>query len=389
MAIKDKKGKGMNMRIKTILKSISAILFIGVTVISLTGCGSSASGSLAAADNPAITTTGNAGASTTVSTQTNETASTSEPKNTDPINVVWYPNESSNTHDDIRTEVGRLIEQATGRKVANKTTTDYTIAIQSIASGSADIAMSMGAVGYIEAKNQNPQVDVMFVNADKNGSLDEAKYFAWICVGKEYADQYKNGDSYSIENIKGKKMAFVSNSSTSGFRVPTSSIIAHFKDDNLTEDDLLPDGDFFDEVFFGQSHQGSAINLLNGNADAAAFCDIELAPYIQIKEGDENTIGAVYEVIAGADAPFDAYSGKEFVVIACTPVFNGPNAYNPKNLNADEVKAIQDLFTSKEVADNELLFYDATVDGAFGLYKKGSSYGYALAPDSWYDPYRK
>ncbi|MCL1803773.1 MAG: phosphate/phosphite/phosphonate ABC transporter substrate-binding protein [Eubacteriaceae bacterium] len=331
--------------------------------------------------------TGLASCSSTPASQSSSTAETNE-QNTSPINIVWYPNESSNTHDDIRAEVGRLVEQATGRKAVNLTTTDYTIAIQSIASGSADIAFAMGAVGYIEAKNRNPQVDVLFVNSDKNGSLDEAKYFSWICVPKANADEYKAGSDYSIDNIKGKKMSFVSNSSTSGFRVPTSSIIAHFASDALTEDDLLPDGSFFSEVYFGQSHQGSAINLLTGNADIAAYCDIELQSYIQLKEGTENTVGAVYEIINGADAPFDQHAGEEFVVIACTPVFNGPNAYNPQNLSADEIKAIQDLFTSAEVASNELLFYDADVEGAFGLYKKSSSYGYVLTTDSWYDAYR-
>jgi len=324
----------------------------------------------------------NAGEQTTVSDNTSAAA------NSNPITVVWYPNESSNTHAEVRAEVGRLIEQATGRKVENKTTTDYTVAIQSIAGGSADIAMAMGAVGYVEAKNKNPQVDLLFVNADKNGKLDEAKYFSWICVKKADADAYLSEGSYAIDNIKGKKMSFVSNSSTSGFRVPTSSIIAHFTTDNLTEDDLLPDGKFFSEVFFGQSHQGSAINLLTGNADAAAFCDIELAPYIQLKEGADNKVGAVYEIKADADAPFNAHAGKEFAVIASTPVFNGPNAYNPQNLSAIEIKAIQDLFTSKEVADNEKIFYDADIEGAFGLYKKSSSYGYVLVADSWYNPYR-
>ncbi|MDR1193470.1 MAG: phosphate/phosphite/phosphonate ABC transporter substrate-binding protein [Peptococcaceae bacterium] len=312
-----------------------------------------------------------------------------EQKNTDPITVVWYPNESGNTHAEIRAEVCRLIEQATGRKAESKTTTDYTIAIESIASGSADIAMAMGAVGYIEAKNRNPRVDVLFVNSDADGKLDGAKYFAWICVNTADADQYGSGGAYSIDNIRGKKMSFVSNSSTSGFRVPTSSIIAHFTNDNLTEDDLFPDGNFFSEVYFGQTHQGSAVNLITGNADVAAFCDIELDPYIELKSGAENTVGSIYSVRDGADAPFDAYAGKEFVVIACTPVFNGPNAYNPNNLSADEIKAIQDLFTSEEVASNETIFYDGTVEGAVGLYKKASSYGYVLTADSWYDPYRQ
>ena len=381
IAAKEKQGKDKvtNMQNQKILKTITAILLIVVVVAGVAGCASNVSSAPPASEikeSPAP--------------QTNTPPPAPE-KNTDPIRVVWYPNESSNTHAEVRAEVGRLIEQATGRKVEHKTTIDYTIAIESIASGSADIAMAMGAVGYIEAKNKNPNVDVLFVNADKHGTLDEAKYFSWLCVSLENAGQYKDGNTYSIKNIKGKKISFVSNSSTSGFRVPTASIISFFASDNLDEDALVEGGSgkFFAEVFFGQSHQGSAINLVTGNADIAAFCDTELAPYIEIKEGTENTVGAVYEIKADADAPFDVHAGKEFVVIACNPVFNGPNAYNPANLSADEIKAIQDLFTSAEVANNEIIFYDADVEGATGLFKRASSYGYVLTTDSWYDPYRQ
>ena len=369
------------------LKTIAVVLIVAIMAAGAAGCGGSDTDAPPASDSPAAN---RAAAANPGSAQVDTPAQANAPApvNTAPITIVWYPNESSNTHEDIRAEVARLVEQATGRKAENKTTTDYTIAIQSLASGQADLAMAMGAVGYIEAKNQNPDVNVLFVNSDKNWSLDEAKYFAWICVGKDVADQYSSGGTYSIENIKGKKMSFVSNSSTSGFRVPTSSIISYFKNDNLIEDDLLPDGDFFKEVYFGQSHQGSAINLVTGNADVAAFCDIELQAYIELVSGEENAVGSVYRIAADADAPFDAHAGKEFVVIASTPVFNGPNAYNPKNLSAEEIQAILDLFTSEEVASNELLFYDADVEGAFGLYKKSSSYGYVATTDSWYDPYR-
>jgi len=384
-----------------IFNAVTAALLVTVMAFGTAGC-DSGSGTVDAPSFPAASdNTGNAAAQASVETaepaadadtQNNAPAETQTnaeaPKNTNPINIVWYPNESSNTHEEIRAEIGRLIEQATGRKVEHKLTTDYTIAIESLAGGSADIAMAMGAVGYIEAKNRNPQVDVMFVNGDKNGTLEEAKYFAWICVNIENADDYANGGVYSIDNIRGKKMSFVSNSSTSGFRVPTTSIISHFASENLTEDDLLPDGDFFDEVFFGGSHQGSAVNLVSGNVDVAAFCDIELAPYIELKSGEENTVGAVYVVKADADAPFDQYAGKEFVIIASTPVFNGPNAYNPQNLSADEIEAITALLTSEEVANNPIIFYDADIEGATGLYKISSSKGYVRVDDSWYDPYR-
>ncbi|MCL1830833.1 MAG: phosphate/phosphite/phosphonate ABC transporter substrate-binding protein, partial [Oscillospiraceae bacterium] len=118
---------------------ILAILTVAIMLFGMVGCDSSSTN-----DTPATT------ANTTPAASTPQTAApTVEQKNTSPINVVWYPNESSNTHDDIRAEVARLIELATGRSVNTVTTTDYTIAIQSLASGSADIAMSMGAVGYI------------------------------------------------------------------------------------------------------------------------------------------------------------------------------------------------------------------------------------------------
>ena len=371
------------MRKNTVSRVIAALLFAAVMITGMAGCNSNTS-----VNPPASSSQGSVAIQSIDIPQASNPAP--EQKNTSPIIVTWYPNESSNTHEDVRAEVGKLIERATGRKVEHRLTTDYTIAIEAIASGSADIAMAMGAVGYIEAKNRNPQVDVLFVNSDANWKLDGAKYFSWLCVTAENADAYKSGNTYSIDNIKGKKMSFVSNSSTSGFRVPTSSIISHFKSDNLNEDKLIEGGAnmFFSDVFFGGSHQGSAVNLLGGNVDVAAFCDIELQSYIELKSGEENTVGAAYSVRAGADAPFNQYVGKDFVVIAATPVFNGPNAYNPKNLSETEIKAIKDLFTSEEVASNEILFYDASIEGAVGLYKKSSSYGYVLTSDSWYDPYR-
>ena len=76
------------------------------------------------------------------------------------------------------------------------------------------------------------------------------------------------------------------------------------------------------------------------------------------------------------------------MVIASTPVFNGPNAVNRDTLSESEIDAIVALFTSEEVASNELLFFDPDVEGAMGLYRKSSSYGYVGTTDSWYDPYR-
>ena len=159
---------------------------------------------------------------------------------------------------------------------------------------------------------------------------------------------------------------------------------------NLTEDDLFEGGEdmLFSQVLFGGSHQGSAFNLMSGKADVAAFCDTEIAPYADCVEGEPNTIGSVYRIKADASAPFDTVTGDEFVVIQSTPVLNGPFVYNSEALDPNDVKAIQDLFTSDEVANNELIFVPEGSDNV-GMFEKAANERFVLVEDSWFDPIRE
>lgn len=311
----------------------------------------------------------------------------------DTITLVWYPNESAENFEGPRDEVGKLIEKATGKKVEQKLTTDYAIAIESVSNGSAQIGCIFGGEGYIQAKNADDAVELLFVNSDSAGTLDEAMYYSFFAVNEENAAEYSDGNTYSIDNIQGKKMSFVSNSSTSGFKVPTNGIISHFGDSSewssLTVDDLLEGGSsaFFSEVLFGGSHQGSAFNLISGKADIAAFCNTELDHYLSCTSGEANQVGAVYTVNDDAYAPFDTVTGETVTIISSTPVMNGPFVYNSDTLSPEDVKAIQTLFTSDEVANNELIFYpeDSETKGA---YKKTDNERFVLVEDSWYDPIR-
>ena len=307
----------------------------------------------------------------------------------DTITIVWYPNESAEDYEVAREEWGRLIEQATGKKVEQKLTTDYAIAIESLANGTAQISF-MGAQGYIEAKNANDAVLPLFVNSGPSGTLDDALYYSFLAVEKGNEGEYASADGgYSIDNIRGKRMSFVSNSSTSGFKVPTSSILTHFADLGLTEDDLIEGGDdmFFSQVLFGGSHQGSAFNLMSGRSDISAFCNTEIAPYADCTEGEPNTVGSVYTIKSDASAPFDTVAGEEFVIIQVTPVLNGPFAYNSEALDPADVKAIQDLMTSDEVANNPLIFVPEDSDGV-GMYEKTANERLLLVEDAWFDPIR-
>ena len=312
---------------------------------------------------------------------------TSSNKYVDTITMIWSPNESAEDYDVAREEFSRLIEQATGKKVEHQLTTDYAVAIETMASGKAQICFN-GAESYVQAHEKNNAVLPLFVNSGESGTLDDAIYYSFLAVEEANADNYADGDSYAIDNIEGKKMSFVSNSSTSGFKVPTSAIISHFADKNLTTDSLVEAGTFFSEVMFGGSHQGSAFNLMSGKADVAAFCDTEIKPYADCTEGEENKVGAVYSIKNDATAPFDQVQGEKFVLIASTPVLNGPFFYNSETLSPEDVKAIQDLFTSDEVTNNPKIFIPEGSDSVGVFHKKGDA-KFVLVEDSWFNPIRE
>lgn len=363
------------MKIGKTTKSAVGLMLAGVMVLSMTGCGTT-SGSVSESATPE-------GAAPTATDNGNYA---------DTITIVWYPNESAADYQPARDEIAKLITEATGKEVEHKLTTDYSIAIEALASGTAQISF-MGAQGYIEAKKKNDAVQPLIVNSGASGTLDDAIYYSWFAVNKGDEEAYMENGKYSITNVKGKRMSFVSNSSTSGFKAPTNAIIAMFSKTEqwkeIDADSLVEGGSdkFFSEVLFGGSHQGSAVNLLTGKADVAAFCDTEMAAYMDIASGEENTTGATYKVKSDASAPFDTLAGKQCVVIKSTPVLNGPFAYNSETLSPDDAQKIQELFTSDEVANNDQIFIIKD-SGKVGMFKKTDKECFVLVDDSWFNPIR-
>ena len=334
----------------------------------LTGCTASGSGAAAGASA--------AGAS-----------AGSSAASSDVLTMVWLPDNSSADLSAAREAMGQAITDACGREVELLTTTDYNVAIEAIASGKAQMAY-LGAEGYVQANKKNPKVLAAFTNSDEEGGLDGACYYSRISVLSENADQYKDGDSYSIENIKGKSFSFVSATSTSGFKVPSSDIVSEFGLES--SDDLLEGGAFFSEVLFGNSHQGSAVNLLSGDADAAAFDDVDVDMYLDLVSGEANSVGAVYQVKDDAEAPFDTVRGKQFTIIGITPVLNAPICFNEEAISEEDRTKIVEHFCSDEVANNPQIFVDPEDENAKGIFEKASEKTrFVEVDDAWYEPVRK
>lgn len=307
----------------------------------------------------------------------------SEPDDT--INIVWYPNESGNELKASRDAIGQVISDATGKVVEHQLTTDYAIAIETIANGNADIAF-LGAEGYVEASGINDAVQPLVVASGESGTLDDAMYNSWFAANEEEQDQFKVDDEFSLDMFEGKRMSFVSTSSTSGFAVPTSTLTSYFSD--LTEEDLMQGGSFFSQVLFGGSHQGSAVNLLTGNADVAAFCDTCVGNYVEVAEGEPNTVGAVYEVQENAAAPFQNLAGERFVLMDVTPVLNAPFAANMEALGEEDYQKIQEALTSDKVANNEQIFASEDSDQT-ALFEKTADERFVPVEDEWFNPIRE
>lgn len=299
------------------------------------------------------------------------------------LSIVFYPNESAKDYLASRNELKAKLEKATGKKVEIKTTTDYNVAIEAIPSGKAQMAF-MGADGYIKARHLNKAVEPLLTESGPDGTFKGASYRSYLMVPEKDADNYKKDGKYSIENVKGKKISFVSASSTSGYAVPTYEIQKEFKLKN--KDSFAESGKFFSKVLYGNSHPGSAVNLLKGDVDVAAFDDIDLTPFMKVTEGSYSKPGSKFTVRDNAAAPFTDFHGKSVVNISVLPVQNGPLAVNTKTLSEKDRNAIAKLFTSKEVANDPKLFAKDGSKQAALFHKKGAKSQLLKVDDNWYKP---
>lgn len=308
------------------------------------------------------------------------------------IVMVWLPNESSDGHKSAREEIGSIIEKATGKKVVHKLTTDYAITVEAMANNKAALAY-LGPQAYVEAHTKNAAVLPLVVPTGASGTIADAVYYSWLAVNKGAEGAYQSGSSFAIDQIVGKSMSFVSNSSTSGFKVPSAGIIKKFgaedKWKNIKSEDLMEGGKdkFFKEVMFGGSHQGSAINLLTDKAEVAAFCDESLRPYVKLVSGQENGVGAVYAIKEGAAEPFQNLIGKQYVVISSTPVLNSPIVMNTKMLSKDEQEKILAALTSAETSSNPKVFVPKG-EKFTGMFAKTQNEQFVKVEDAWFEPIR-
>lgn len=150
----------------------------------------------------------------------------------------------------------KWMTEQTGCKFVPVGASSYEDLIEKITQGKVHMA-ELAAVSYVQAKKQNPEVDIVATattwNADKTKLIDS--YHSVIVTLKKYED------INTLQDLKGKPMGFVNQESSSGFVYPST---------------LLKTGEgidyehFFNKYFFLGSHPNVTDAIVAGSVMAGA-----------------------------------------------------------------------------------------------------------------------
>ena len=249
-----------------------ALTLASVMTASLAGCGASASaGSATSAEAASVT-------------------QESAPGGEDGVFTIAYaPNESNTEAADARNGLADDLSAVLGCEVEEIQASDYNAIIEALRTGKADMAyMGSQALALgVERTNLEP-----IVMKAEDGDPEKAIYHSVLITSSA------NEDINSIEDIKGKTMAFVDQDSTSGNLVPTAEIIQAFPDEDLNSDKLHTNGDFFEAVSFSGSHQAGLQAVIKGDVDVVPISDQILASEIANGNAAEGDVKIIHESAA-------------------------------------------------------------------------------------------
>ena len=252
-------------------KKLIALTMASVMIAALTGCGASGQESTATANNTSAAGESNPGGEDGVFT------------------IAYAPNESNTEAADARNGLADDLSAVLGSEVEEIQASDYNAIIEALRTGSADMAyMGSQALALgVERTDLEP-----IVMKAEDGDPEKAIYHSVLITSSA------NTEINSIEDIKGKTMAFVDPDSTSGNLVPTAEIIQAFPDENLNSDMLHTNGDFFEAVSFSGSHQAGLQAVIKGDVDVVPICDQILASEIANGNASESDIKIIHESAA-------------------------------------------------------------------------------------------
>ena len=177
--------------------------------------------------------------------------------------------------------VVKVIEAATGKKVAWHFPTSYASMIEAQRRGFVHIAY-YGPKSYITASEVSGGKIEAFAQAMWAGGPyreKKAGYHSYLIV--------KSGSPYkTVEDVKGKTLALTGASSTSGSLIPKVELGQQLN---------TKLSDYFGKVFYAGGHTAASLAVLEGKADVAAVADVTLDWSVDKKKFDDKTFRIIWK----------------------------------------------------------------------------------------------
>jgi phosphonate transport system substrate-binding protein len=149
------------------------------------------------------------------------------------------------------------LEEALGVNIRLEVTSDYESLIRKAIADEVDIAL-LPPYSYVQVSEQKPDIALLASVL----YLGRTRYSGFIVVRSE-------DPARTLHDLKGRRIAFVDQNSTSGYLLPRAALAAHGIDEATG----------FKEVIFAGSHAAALELLADGKVDAAATSSEMLGLY--------------------------------------------------------------------------------------------------------------
>ncbi len=226
----------------------------------------------------------------------------------DPSTLVfaYAPVEDPAVYEEVFVDFQRHLAEKTGKNIRWFAVTSYATQIEAMRAGR--LHVSGFAAGTVQdAVNTGGFVPMVMMGAKTGMTGYKMNIIA-----------HKNSGIKTIDDLKGKTIAFVSESSNSGYSAPRAILYEKFK--------MLPGEDY--KVAFSGKHDNSIAGVYNGDYDAGAIA---------------NTV--LYRMIDGGRVP----DSKDWMTLVYESQTFPPTAWGVNyRLNPDLQKTIREAFLSYE-----------------------------------------
>lgn len=193
------------------------------------------------------------------------------------ITIVFATRRDTKDLQNKANTIAKLISEQTGIRI-KAVIGDETAAVEALNANRAQVAFVAGRAALKAEQLTQAKMYLAEVRPDYSNGYT---YNSVFVVKKDSPLQPKGSTKATLEQLRGKRMAFTSRTSGSGFIFPVSELVGLGL---VSSPDRL--NNYFKQVIFGDGYSGALQAVLRGQADVATVSEYALLPpWITAEEG--------------------------------------------------------------------------------------------------------